>query len=220
MGNIKFDIDINQQQIEYGKERREQWGSDRPVWVAASTHTGEDEIILSTYNNLLKSFPKLILVLVPRHPERFDTVYKLSQNNQKEGVEVVRHSQVVGYSENEVNIIIGDSMGEMQSWYACADVVFIGGSLVNTGGHNPLEATALGVPVVSGPFMFNFDDLVADLKVTDLLTVCENQNEMESELVELLNNRKNMELEDEANKLMQRHRGVTTRLDQLVSKFI
>jgi len=240
-GNIKFDLVLDQEQIKLGKQRRKQWGKDRPVWVAASTHEGEDEQLLVIYHHLLKAFPDLLLVLVPRHPERFEKVYALSQafsgdeqgNELNNDLTVIRHSQTndyksvevntVGVNSIEVNIIIGDTMGEMQSWFATASVVFMGGSLVETGGHNPLEPISQGVPVVSGPFMFNFDDVVAELDHSGLLTVCENDKEVEAkirELLNMLNTSDGPDYQQIAQAIMQKKQGVTARLMKIISTYL
>ena len=220
VGNIKYDLELNEARILQGKKRREQWGDERPVWVAASTHKGEDEIILDAYRNMLKQFKDLILVLVPRHPERFDNVYLLCQNLKEQGVITLRHSEVSSYEDQQMNIIVGDSMGEMQSWYASSDAVFIGGSLVNSGGHNPLEATALGVPVLCGQSMFNFEDIVTELSAAGLITVCNNQAEIETEIADTLNNLQKQSFHDKAESFMQQRRGVTARLSYLVSNLL
>ena len=178
IGNIKFDVQLNQQQITEGKKRQQVWGADRPVWVAASTHKGEDEIILGLYQQLLEDIPNLLLIIVPRHPERFEDVHLLCKNFEGTKNNYFRHSLQTHYQGKNVSLILGDSMGELQSWYATATVVFIGGSLVNTGGHNPLEATALGVPVVSGKYMYNFDDISNQLTNEGFMTICENEKEL------------------------------------------
>ncbi len=222
IGNIKFDVQLNQQQIAEGKQRQQDWGEHRPVWVAASTHKGEDEIILRLHQKLLKDFPDLLLIIVPRHPERFEEVHLLCMNIGMNKNEYLRHSLQTHYQNNNVSLILGDSMGELQSWYATANVVFIGGSLVNTGGHNPLEATALEVPVVSGKFMFNFDDIANQLTGEGLLTICEGEEELKNSLHKWLVQSFSMEYKNrfrnKASKFVQQHRGVTARLDYLVSK--
>ena len=224
VGNIKFDIQLSEPQIAQGKKRKQEWGENRPVWVAASTHQGEDEIILKLYNQLLEEFPDLLLVIVPRHPERFDAVHQLCANSKIINNVYLRHSLEANYKNKNVSVILGDSMGELQSWYAAADVVFMGGSLVNTGGHNPLEAIALGVPVVSGKYMFNFDDIANQLTSADLMTICENEKELKKSvrhwLVKYPSIQQNCEFENKSKKFMQQHRGVTARLDYLVSKLL
>lgn len=226
-GNIKFDIEPDQEQIKQGKERRKQWGGNRPVWVAASTHEGEDEKLLAIYNSLLKVYPDLLFVLIPRHPERFNKVYELclsyqfsSKNKQ---LNTKRHTQISQYQDTNANIIIGDSMGEMQSWFATADVVFMGGSLVKTGGHNPLEAIAQGVPVVSGQYMFNFEDIVKELVQSDLLYVCQTEAEIESKIIALLKFSSKPEFTEfqfKAKKIMKQQQGVTARLMKIISSYL
>jgi 3-deoxy-D-manno-octulosonic-acid transferase len=220
VGNIKYDLELNEARILQGQHWHEQWGKERPVWVAASTHAGEDEIILDSYSNLLKQFADLILVLVPRHPERFDKVYSYCENLKVQGIVTLRHSGVSSYEDQPVNIILGDSMGEMQSWYASADVVFIGGSLFNSGGHNPLEATALGVPVLSGQSMFNFEDIVAELSTAGLFTICNNQQEIESNVDKFLTLEQKQAVKMKAEMFVQQHRGVAERLSQLVDNLL
>jgi len=228
-GNIKFDFKVDQQQVEKGLLWKQQWGEHRPVLVAASTHEGEDERILNVYKALLHKFSDLLLVLVPRHPERFDGVFQLCQTleNETDGFKVMRHSHVQNqvqsqahsYTNKNIDIILGDSMGEMQSWFASADVVFIGGSLVNTGGHNPLEAIAQGKPVASGQYMFNFRDIVPELLTSGLLSVCETDKQLEKKLSELFLLDKS-KVSMKANKLMQQHQGATARLLDIIDESI
>jgi 3-deoxy-D-manno-octulosonic-acid transferase len=220
-GNIKFDFKLNQNQVEQGKQWRKSWEHNNLVWVAASTHAGEDEQILKIYQSLLKKNPNLMLILVPRHPERFDDVYALC--TALEGINVLRHSQVNSYKNTKANIILGDSMGEMQSWFAAADVVFIGGSLVETGGHNPIEPIAQGVPVVSGPYMFNFDDISAQLNAKGLLFMCESSNQLEEKVLALLTDQTVIDkakFEETAKGFMQQHQGVTARLLKQVDRLL
>lgn len=158
-GNIKFDLQIPAGLVEQGQQLRQQWGVNRSVWVAASTHQGEDEIILRVFAQLREHLPELLLIIVPRHPERFDAVARLCADS---GMASVRRS-TGGVVLPETAILVGDSMGEMLLWYACADVACIGGSLVAHGGHNPLEAAAFGIPVVSGVHVHNFADIFPPL---------------------------------------------------------
>ena len=218
-GNIKFDLKLDQQQIKKGRERRQQWGKERNVWVAASTHDKEDEQILQIYKKLLSVHPELLLIIVPRHPERFDKVYALCQEFYTDANKgnVLRHSGIKSYQNTHANIIIGDSMGEMQSWFAASDVAFIGGSLVNVGGHNPLEAIAQGIPVTSGPYMFNFEDISSELAQSGLLFICQNQQQIEHRIKQLLA-RDKTDLQHKAEAIMQQQGGVSERLMSIISK--
>ena len=155
-GSIKFDLDIPESVIEQGKRLRARWGSDRRVWIAASTHAGEDEIVLKAYQELKQGFPKLLLILVPRHPERFMQVSRMCRNS---GYRVELRSEADDVDAGKTDIVVGDTMGELQLLFTAADVAFIGGSLVAVGGHNLLEASAVGVPVIFGPHMHNFQEI-------------------------------------------------------------
>lgn len=150
-GSIKFDMQIPASVLEQAEAMRHGWGH-RPVWVAASTHEGEDALLLAAHRRILETVPQALLVLVPRHPERFDRVAALVQG---QGFAMVRRSE--GASPTPATeVFLGDTMGELPVFIGAADAVFMGGSLVPVGGHNILEAAALGKPVVFGPHMFNF----------------------------------------------------------------
>ncbi len=212
IGNIKFDLELPEQQIDMGKVFRQQWGENRLVLVAASTHKGEDAPILSIYQKLLESVPDLLLVLVPRHPERFDEVYQLAQQTD---LQVQRRSSGDSFQQHN-QIIIGDSMGEMFSWYAAADIVFMGGSLVETGGHNPLEPAALAKPVVCGPYTFNFSELFPLLEKQGAAWVMQDEQSVYEQLLTLLNKPELRAKAGNAGKsLLEQHQGV---IDVLLEK--
>jgi len=150
-GSIKFDIRLPASLHEQADVIRRQW-SGRLVWVAASTHEGEDEQVLAAHRQIKKRQPDVLLVLVPRHPERFDRVAGLCK---RMGFELARRSRGEEITP-QTDVFLGDTMGELTLFLAAADAAFVGGSLVSSGGHNILEPAALGVPVVFGPHMFNF----------------------------------------------------------------
>lgn len=159
-GNIKFDFELPPEIPARGRELRATQAPGRPVWVAASTHDGEEEAALDAHARILERHPDALLILVPRHPERFDAVAAL--------VESRRMSYVRRSSGRPVTpatrVLLGDTMGELTTFYAAADVAFVGGSLVRIGGHNLLEPAALGVPIVTGPHNENAAD-IAELLV-------------------------------------------------------
>ena len=160
-GSIKFDVSIDPQLLVKARALREQWqAQERPVWIAASTHEGEDEIVLSAHRQLLASYPNGLLILVPRHPERFNSVFQLCQ---REGFATVRRSSGEPVAA-QTQVLLGDTMGELLFLYALADSAFVGGSLVPNGGHNLLEPAALAKPVLSGPHLFNFLEIAAKLR--------------------------------------------------------
>ncbi|MCU7213231.1 lipid IV(A) 3-deoxy-D-manno-octulosonic acid transferase [Pseudomonas sp. VE 196-7] len=160
-GSIKFDLTIDPQLLQRAHELRGQWQAlERPVWIAASTHEGEDEVVLDAHRRLLANYPNALLILVPRHPERFNSVFELCQ---REGFATVRRSTGANVEANTA-VLLGDTMGELLFLYALADSAFVGGSLVPNGGHNLLEPAALAKPVLSGPHLFNFLDIAAQLR--------------------------------------------------------
>lgn len=154
-GSVKFDIQVAGELQARALALRTQWGEQRPVWVAASTHEGEDEPVLQAFKQVLQQSPQALLILVPRHPERFTEVAKLCRF---QGFEVALRSQQQPVTA-QTQILLGDTMGELMLFFAAADVAFVGGSLVATGGHNFLEPAALSVPVIAGPHVFNFDEI-------------------------------------------------------------
>ena len=147
-GNLKFDVTPAAEKIALGQSWREAVGS-RPVWLAASTREGEEELVLAAWRR--SATPGALLVLVPRHPQRFDEVARLLA---RAGLSTQRRS--AGLPEATTQAWLGDSMGEMAAYYALADLAFIGGSLLPLGGQNLIEAAACGCPVLVGPHTFNF----------------------------------------------------------------
>lgn len=153
-GNLKYDLALPPALLAQGQELRRTWGAQRPVLIAASTHAGEEELILDACERLRRRFSDLLLVLVPRHPERFPVVAELCR---RRGLPLVARSEQ-RRCEQATQVFLGDSMGELLLFYAAADVAFVGGSLVPVGGHNVLEPALLGLPVLFGPQMFNFSE--------------------------------------------------------------
>lgn len=159
-GNIKFDISLDAEIATAGREFRVQrWGS-RPSWVAASTHEGEDAQILAAHKEVLEALPDAVLLLVPRHPERFDRVATLVRES---GLDFVRRSEGDLSFDAKHGVFLGDSLGELMLFYGAVDVAFVAGSLVPIGGHNLLEPAALGLPIVTGPHNFNAQEIADEL---------------------------------------------------------
>jgi 3-deoxy-D-manno-octulosonic-acid transferase len=150
MGNIKFDMAVPDAQLAGGAELRRRIGR-RPVWIAASTHEGEEEAALKAHAELRMQMPDALLILVPRHPQRFDAA---ARSIERASLSYVRRSR--DHDPSNAAVLLGDSMGEIFLYYAASDVAFVGGSLVPVGGHNVLEPAAIGLPVLFGPHMHNF----------------------------------------------------------------
>jgi 3-deoxy-D-manno-octulosonic-acid transferase len=154
VGNVKFDMQLGRSIIEQGLELRRLYIGARPAWVAGSTHEGEEEQVLNAHAALCLTLPDALLLLVPRHPQRFASVANLLLGR---GINFDRRSNVAARADAQVLLV--DSVGELAAFYAAADAAFVGGSLVPVGGHNLLEPAALGVPVITGPYNANSGDI-------------------------------------------------------------
>ncbi len=150
MGNLKFDIEAPAAMLDLGKQLRERFGTSRRVFLAASTREGEEALLLDALKKI--HLPQLLLVIVPRHPQRFTAVASLLAQN---GITFQRRSENREVTA-ETQVVLGDSMGEMFAYYAASDLAFIGGSLLPFGGQNLIEACAAGTPVLVGPHAYNF----------------------------------------------------------------
>ena len=186
-GSIKFDIKVTEKQLTQASSLRHFIGQEREVWVAASTHKGEDEQLLKAHQQLLSTTPNALLILVPRHPERFLSVKALAENS---GLSVITRSSQQAVT-NETQVYLGDSMGEMMVLLGAADICFIAGSLIGdkVGGHNLLEAAALKKPILNGPSYFNFKQITEQLVELGACKICQNSNEIAHSLTLLFNNK-------------------------------
>ena len=179
-GNIKSDIRISIDVLAQGQNLRDELGHQRPIWIAASTHAGEETQMLDAHRALLQQFQDALLILVPRHPERFDEVAALCDSR---AMSTVRRSSGQSVT-SETTIYLADSMGELLKLYAAADLSFIGGSLVNVGGHNPLEPAALAKPVITGPQVFNFADVYSEMLERGAAITVTSSDELAERLIE------------------------------------
>jgi 3-deoxy-D-manno-octulosonic-acid transferase len=186
-GSIKFDIKVKEQEMDQASQLRHFLGKEREVWIAASTHKGEDEQLIKAHKQLLMSNPNALMILVPRHPERFRTVKELVENS---SLSVVTRSSKIPVLNN-TQVYLGDSMGEMMVLLGAADICFIAGSLIGdkVGGHNLLEAAALKKPILNGPSYFNFKQITEQLVALGACKICQNSNEIAVSLNELFNDR-------------------------------
>lgn len=158
-GNIKFDISVPHSITEQAQSLKRYFSINRPIWIAASTHEGEEEIILDAHMKILEKYSDAVLILAPRHPDRADKVASYCKNRNL--LYINRTNQTMFKPEHTVYIL--DTLGELQLHYAASQVAFVGGSLVASGGQNMMEPASLGLPVISGPHTFNFTE------ITDLL---------------------------------------------------
>lgn len=180
-GNMKFDMQVPASLQESADMLRHQLGSSRAILIAASTHEGEDEIILDAFKIIRQTISNCLLIIVPRHPERFEKVAQLCK---KQGFEIVRRSEGIVCTP-ETDIFFGDTMGELRLFLGASDVAFIGGSLIQRGGHNMLEAAAFSIPVLSGPHIFNFAETGRLLNEANALITVNNAEEFAQQVVRL-----------------------------------
>lgn len=195
-GNLKFDLNVPDTLAADAVALRFSWGN-RPSWIAASTHSGEEEIILAAHEILRRTHPNLLLVLVPRHPNRFDTVYELCQ---QAGFATAR------YTQNEVqpnhSILLGDTVGKLLLFYAATDITFMGGSLAAIGGHNFIESAILAKPQISGPVLHNFQLVSEQLLEHQALTIAHNADEIAATVDDLLVNSNKREIQGKQAQMM------------------
>lgn len=181
LGNIKFDVEVSSELIRQGLQLKVDFFGDRFVWLIASTHKDEEALFFDLYKQIKQVIPELLLVMVPRHPERFGEVKKLCEQNQ---LTVVLRSFGAG-CDQQVDVYLADTMGELKMLYAAADAAFVGGSMVPVGGHNILEAAAVGVPVLFGPYMVNFKAIAEAVLRQHAAIQCQNNSEIISALIAL-----------------------------------
>jgi 3-deoxy-D-manno-octulosonic-acid transferase len=218
LGNLKFDMNTPPELAARGHAWRAAIGT-RPVWVAASTREGEEELVLQAFGAL--GVDDALLILVPRHPQRFNEVAALAE---KRGLRVVRRSawapvgavasgeSAVKELPRDVKVLLGDSMGELGAYYAASDVAFIGGSLLPLGGQNLIEACGVGVPVLIGPHVFNFTQATADAVAAGACVQVKDPADLARVLRELFEDKpRRVAMGGASSAFAARHRGATAR---------
>ena len=211
-GSVKFDVDMPEDVREASTSLRQQFGR-RPVWIAGSTHSGEDVQLLEAQRCVLECHPAALLILVPRHPERFDLVSEMATSK---GFKVVRRSS--GQNLETAQVYVGDTMGELMMLYGASDIAFVGGSLVARGGHNPLEPAAWGIPVFSGPHVFNFETIYERLECDHGAQRVQNSQELAQAVSHLISNPKErLAFGQRAQAVVSKNRGA---LDKVVEGII
>jgi 3-deoxy-D-manno-octulosonic-acid transferase len=213
IGNLKYEINLPASVSEQAASMRSMWDINRPVLVAASTHEGEEDMILNASRQIRSQYPDLLLIIVPRHPERFERVAALAQ---KSGYKTLRRSEQRP-CPSDVQILIVDTMGELPLFYAASDVAFVGGSLVPHGGHNLLEPAALGRAVLTGPHFFNFNEITHQFLDAKAALEVSNTEQLASTVMLLLENSKQRaEMGEAGLKLIASSQGASTRLINLI----
>ena len=185
MGNLKFDIAPTMNGNDITKLAIELQLNGKKMIAAASTHKGEDEIVLDAYKKVKEEFPDVKLLLAPRHPERYDAVENLLKES---GFSYGRRSKKDTFANNDILML--DTMGELMKMFSVCHLAFIGGSFSTTGGHNPLEANIWGKPVLSGSCVFNFKDIYEYLTKTKAAKISNTPDELAQDMKKLLSDKK------------------------------
>ena len=210
VGNLKFDS--NEKDNPNTTQSLQQMIGQRRVVVFASTREGEEKKIIQSYVNLKDKFDAL-LIIVPRHPERFDEVFNLIVDS---SLKVKRRSDGLGCDES-IQVLLGDSMGELLSYYSVCDIAFIGGSLIDTGGQNMLEAAAASKPILFGPSVFNFEKIAQLFLEKDAaIQVGDADDLMKTISALLLDDTKRQKLGENAKNSFEKNRGAVDRLLKLI----
>ena len=216
-GNIKFDIELPEDLLERGEAFRRENFEGRPVWVAASTHDREEEQVLDAHEQLSKRFPDALLILVPRHPERFAAVRSLLH---RKGLSFVARTDGTPCT-SDTQVYLGDTMGDVPLFYAAANVAFVGGSLVPIGGHNLLEPAALGRPVVTGPHLFHTQDIASKFEKLGASIAVNNAGQLAVAVADLFADEATAtDIGNRGRELVQQNKGALDRLLELLEPLL
>lgn len=216
-GNLKFDAKPSSNIREQARQLRSLWGENRPVWIAASTHEGEEAGVLDAHQRLLENQPDTLLLLAPRHPERFQRIYDLCR--QRELQTQRRSAGLPPGPQTQVFLI--DTMGELPLFYGASDLAFVGGSLAEIGGHNPLEPASLGIPILTGPHIFNFKEIFRLLMEAGAVRRIETSEQLAAGVLNLLNHPEFRYASGaQALRVVEAHRGATESLMKLLRPYL
>ena len=213
-GSLKFDLNVEQTRIDAAQVMRGSWQAlQRPIWVAGSVHPGEFEIMLQAHQRVLQQYPTALMVLVPRHPEQFDAAVAVVK---AAGMLVARRS-INDEVTAQTQVVVGDTMGELLTLYAAADQAFVGGTLIENGGHNPLEPAAVGLPVFVGPHHWDFKEITALLQEEGALQIINSSDALAQGLISMFNDKQAYQIASEAGKqVMLQNRGALAKQFALV----
>lgn len=213
VGSLKFDIIIENETIEKGKEIHKHCANNL-IWIAASTHQEDEDEIIAAYSFLKGKYPELLLIIVPRHPERFQTT---EQSCKQLGFNTQLRSKMGLYDKN-ADVFIIDAMGEMLEFYAASDIAFVGGSIANIGGHNVLEAAIFKLPVLVGPNTHNFAEITQLLHDCGGSRLVDNSDEIIKNMEELIKSPKiRKKMGNAAFKLVEENRGAVALTMKLIA---
>lgn len=217
-GNVKFDIEVPEAAREAGEALRATQLANRPVWVAGSTHDGEEQQVLAAHRAVIAQRSHALLVLVPRHPNRFDTVRAWLKSEQIEFVSRSRNEAVTAAT----SVLLVDTLGELMTFYAAADIAFVGGSLIATvGGHNLLEPAVLERPILVGPHNFNAPDIAQSMIESGAAREVSSAEQLAAAILELYANpTARAEMGAKANAIVAANRGALSRVMALIEPLL
>jgi len=215
-GNIKFDLEIPEDVRRTGSHIRAEF-AHRPVWIAGSTHEREEDIVLDAHERVRAARNDALLVLVPRHPNRFDAVKAwLRARNVRFVTRSAREAVAA-----DTSVLLVDTLGELLSFYSAANVAFVGGSLVPVGGHNLLEPAALNRPIIVGPHTFNAADIAENFLASGAAVQVESATQLGDAVLDLLTNAaRRDQMIARAHELLQANQGALARLLALIEKLL
>lgn len=217
VGSIKFDIDISNKLKKEQQALKRSCCAGRPCWIAASIHPGEFCGVLDAHQQLLSKIPDLLLIAVPRHPEKFNELKNVCKEKK---YSFAARSEQTSVSDAH-SLIIGDSMGELMLLFGAADVAFVGGSLIARGGHNPIEPAACGLPVVMGTSDYNFADVCEIMENTGALVKVEGESQLASAIESLLLEKNTLMKKSQASlELVEKNKGAVKRLIPLIDRLV
>ena len=218
-GNLKFDQQVPEEMHSISSSIRDSWsdGGQRPTLIAASTHETEEEFVLDAFLEILGEAKEALLILVPRHPERFETVFEYIQNRE---LSVARRSNKDDVTP-KTQVLLGDTMGELNFLYSVSDVAFVGGSLVDHGGQNLLEPASLGLPLSSGKSLRNFQEIADELQESKALFLIEEQKELSDFFIDMISKpKKSARIGKASAKVFEKNRGVLIKINQSLNKHL
>jgi len=216
-GNIKFDIELSADLISDGLELRRKFFKQRKIWVAASTHDKEEYQILRAHRLVRNQFPDAVLVLIPRHPERFPAVKSILKTHSFNFIS--RTDKLT--CDDQTEVLLVDTMGEVPLFFAAGNVAFVGGTLVPVGGHNLLEPAALGLPIVTGPYVFNMQEIAEMFNKSGASVVVKNAEELSLAVVDFFaNSDVAEEVGKRGNSIVRSNRGALERLLNLLGPIL
>ncbi len=216
-GNLKFDQQMPEEMQSISSSIRDSWsdGEQRPTLIAASTHETEEEFVLEAFLKILEEAKDALLIVVPRHPERFETVFEYIKNRD---LSVARRSNKDEVTP-ETQVLLGDTMGELNFLYSVSDVAFVGGSLVDHGGQNLLEPASLGLPLSSGKSLRNFQEIADELQESKALFLIEEQRELSDFFIDMISKpKKSARIGKASAQVFEKNRGVLIKINKILNK--